>query len=128
MQPAERSRALAVGDHEAFETHEDITRYFLPASAVIVFFALLGWHQPSLVTSIYLLMATLVMTAPITELVTGHDLSHLTINSLPHTLVALEILGVTLYPFAGRRLAPDVRPGSRPGRRSVGGSAACCSG
>ncbi|MEZ5432465.1 MAG: hypothetical protein R3F31_15055 [Verrucomicrobiales bacterium] len=60
-------------------------------------------------------MATLVMTAPITELVTGHDLSHLTINLLPHTLVALEILGVTLYPFAARRLAPDVSPGSGPG-------------
>ncbi|MCP5554539.1 MAG: hypothetical protein H7A54_12910 [Akkermansiaceae bacterium] len=56
-------------------------------------------------TSIYLLMATLVMTAPITELVTGHDLSHLTINSLPHILVALEILGGALNPFAARRLA-----------------------
>ena len=100
----ERSRLLVEGYRSVFEDHRLFLHYFTLAALASMFFALLVLIRSGVLSALFLLFASLAMTPQMTLALIGRNLSHLTLYSVPHLLLALTILVLVIVGTASRRL------------------------
>ena len=104
MSIEKRMNLVSTGYRDVFETHEEILQYLSIAALGGLFFSILVWLSPGVGSAFGLLLSSLTLTPPATEIFIGRDLSHLFAYSLPHFIVAMAIFGSALVSFAATRL------------------------
>jgi hypothetical protein len=104
---------LAAGYRDVFEAHGEILRYLTLAAIAGLFFSILVRFSPGFVSYGCLLLSSLALTPPVSELFTGKHLGHLLVYSLPFLIIALAIVILSLFAWSASRLTgrPELQKG-----------------